>query len=82
MDVTGNGSTVQCGKEQYCIGIWNVRSKNPCKLEVVKQEMARVNIDILGLRELKWTGKGEFNSDDHYIYYCRKEMLRRNGVLP
>ena len=50
------------------------------KLEVVKQEMARVNIDILGLRELKWTGKGEFNSDDHYIYYCGKEMLRRNGV--
>ena len=53
---------------------------NQGKLEVVKQEMARVNVDILGISELKWTGKGEFNSDDHYIYYCRKESLRRNGV--
>ena len=53
---------------------------NQGKLEVVKQEMARVNADILGLSELKWTGMGEFNSDDHYIYYCRKESLRRNGV--
>ena len=53
---------------------------NPGKLEVVKQEMSRVNIDILGIRELKWTGMGEFNSDDHYIYYCRQESLRRNGV--
>ena len=52
---------------QYCIGIWNVRSMNQGKVEVVKQEMARVNIDILGLSELKWTGMGEFNSDDHYI---------------
>ena len=50
------------------------------KLEVVKQEMARVNVDILGISELKWTGMGEFNSDDHYIYYCRQESLRRNGV--
>ena len=53
---------------------------NQGKLEVVKQEMARVNVDILGIRELKWTGMGEFNSDDHYIYYCRQESLRRNGV--
>ena len=53
---------------------------NQGKLEVVKQEMARVNIDILGIRELKWTGMGEFSSDDHYIYYCRQESLRRNGV--
>ena len=53
---------------------------NQGKLEVVKQEMARVNVDILGIRELKWTGMGEFNSDDHYIYYCGQESLRRNGV--
>ena len=53
---------------------------NQGKLEVVKQEMARVNIDILGISKLKWTGMGEFNSDDHYIYYCRQESLRRNGV--
>ena len=53
---------------------------NQSKLKVVKQEMARVNIDILGIRELKWTGMGEFNSDDHYIYYCRQEFLIRNGV--
>ena len=67
-------------KEQYCIGTWNVRSMNQGKLEVVKQEMARVNIDILGISELKWIGTGEFNSDDHYIYYCGQESLRRNGV--
>ena len=60
--------------------IWNVRSMNQGKLEVVKQEMARVNVDILGISELKWTGMGEFNSDDHYIYYCGKECLRRNEV--
>ena len=53
---------------------------NQGKLEVVKQEMARVNIDILGISELKWTGMGEFNSDDHYIYYCGQESLRRNGI--
>ena len=80
VDVTGNGSKVQCCKEQYCIGAWNVRSMNQGKLEVVKQEIARVNIEILGIRGLKWTGKGEFNSDDHYIYYCGQESLRRNGV--
>ena len=67
-------------KEQYYIGTWNVRSMNQGKLKVVKQEMARVNIDILGIRELKWTGMGEFNSDDHYIYFCGQESLRRNGV--
>ena len=80
VDVTGNRSKVQCCKEQYCIGIWNVRSMNHGKSEVVKQEMARVNIDFLGIRELKWTRMGEFNSDDHYIYYCGQESLRRNGV--
>jgi len=80
VDVTGDGSKVRCCKEQYCIGTWNVRSMNQGKLEVVKQEMARVNIDILGISELKWTGMGEFNSDDHYIYYCGQESLRRNGV--
>ena len=73
-------SKVRCCKEQYCIGTWNVRSMNQGKLEVVKQEMARVNVDILGISTLKWTGMGEFNSDDHYIYYCRQESLRRNGV--
>ena len=80
VDVTGDRSEVQCCKEQYCIGTWNVKSMNQGKLEVVKQEMARVNIDILGTRELKWTGMGEFNSHDHYTYYCGQESLRRNGV--
>ena len=70
MDVTGDRSKVQFYKEQYCIGTWNVRSVNQGKLEVVKHEMARVNIDILAISELKWTRKGDFNSDDHYIYYC------------
>ena len=79
-DVTGDASQVRCCKEQYCIETRNVRSMNQGKLEVVKQEMARVNIDILGISELKWTGMGEFNSDDHYIYYCGQESLRRNGV--
>ena len=78
--VTGDRSKVRCCKEQYCIGTWNVRSMNHGKLEVVKQEMARVNIDILRISKLKWTGMGEFNSDDHYIYYCGQESLRRNGV--
>ena len=80
MDVTGERSKVQCCKEQYCIGIWNVRSMNQGKLEVVKQEMARVKVNILRIREVKWTGMGEFNSDDHCIYYCGQESLRRNGV--
>ena len=78
--MTGDGSKVQCYKEQYCKGTRNVRSMNQGKLEVVKQEMARMNVDILGISELKWTGMGEFNSDDHYIYYCWQEYLRRNGV--
>ena len=80
MDVTGDRNKVQCCKEQYCIGTWNVRSMNQGKLEVVKQEMATVNINILGTSELKWSGMGEFNSDDHYIYYSEQESLRRNGV--
>ena len=80
VDVTGNRSKVRCCKEQYCIGTWNVRSMNQGKLEVVKQGMARVNVDILGISKLKWTGMGEFHSDDHYIYYCGQESLRRNGV--
>ena len=80
VDVTGDGSKVQCCKEQYCIGTWNVRSVYQGKLEMVKQEMASVNINILGISELKWTGMGKFNSDDHYIYYCGQESLRRNGV--
>ena len=66
--------------QQYCIGTWNIRSVNQGKLDVVKQETARVNVDILGISELKWTGMGEFNSDDQYIYYCGQESLRRNGV--
>ena len=65
--MTGDRSKVQCCKEQYCIGTWSVRSTNQGKLEVVKQEMARVNIDILGISELKWTGTAEFNLDNHYI---------------
>ena len=80
VDVTGDGSKVQFCKEQYCIGTWNVRSMSQGKLEVVKQEMTRVNIDILGISEPRWTGMGEFKSDDHYIYYCGQESLRRNGV--
>ena len=75
MDVTGDGSKVQCCKEQYCIGTWNVRSMNQGKLEVVQQEMARVNINILGIGELRWSGMGECNSDNHYIYDCGQESL-------
>ena len=78
--VTGDRSKIQCCKEQYCIGNWNVRSMNLGKLEVVKQEMARVNVDILGSSELRRTGMGEFNSDDHCIYYCGQEFFRRNEV--
>ena len=78
VDMTGDGSKVQCCKEQYCIGTWNVRSVNQGKLEVVKQEIARVN--ILGISELKWTGMGEFNSYDHYIYDYGQGSLRSNGV--
>ena len=78
--VTGDRSKVQCYKEQYCIGTWNVRSMNQGKLEMVKEVMARVNINILRIRELKWMGMGELNSDYHYIYYCGQESLRRNGI--
>ena len=69
VDVIGDGNEVRCCKEQYGIEAWNVRSMNQGKLEVVKQEMARVNVNISGISKLKWTGMGEFNSDDHYIYY-------------
>ena len=81
VDVTGDRSKVQYCKEQYCIGTWNVRSMNQGKLEVVKQEMVRVNINILGISKLKWPGMGDVNSDDDYIYYCGQESLRRNGVV-
>ena len=78
--MAGNGSKVQYCKEQYCIGNWTVRSMNQGKLEAVTQEMARRNINILRINELKWIGLWKFNSDDHYIYYCGQESLRRNGV--
>ena len=77
VNVTGDGSKVLCCKEQYCIGTWHIRSMNQGKLEAVKQEMARVNISILGISELKWTGMGEINSDGHYIYYCGKDSLEK-----
>ena len=80
MYVTGDGSKLRCCKEQYCTGTWTIRSVNQGKLEVVKKEMTRVKNDILGISKLKWTGMGEFNSDDHYIYYCGQESLRRNGI--
>ena len=80
VDLIGNRSKVQCCKEKYCIGTWNVRSVNQGKFEVVQQKMARENVDILGISELKWTGMGEFNSDNHYIYYCGQECLWRNGI--
>ena len=80
VDVSGDRSKIRCCKEQYCIGTWNVRSRNQGKLEAVKQAMERVNVAILGISELKWTGMGDFNSDDHFIYYCGQESLRRNGV--
>ena len=75
VDVTGDGSKFQCCREEHCLGTWNQG-----KLEVIKQEMARVNVNMLGISELKWTGMGEFNSDDHSIYYCGQESLRQNGV--
>ena len=79
VDGTGERSKVRC-LQQYCIGTWDVRSMDQGKLEVAKQEMARMNVNILGISELKSTGMGEFNSDDHYIYYCGQESLRRNGI--
>ena len=80
VNVTGDGSKVQFCKERYWLGTWNVRLMNQVKLEVIKQEMTRVNINIIGISEIKWTGIGEFNSDGHYIYYRGQESLRRNGV--
>ena len=79
-DMSGGEIKVQCCKEQYYMGTWNVRSINQDKLEIGKQEIARVNVDILGISKLKWTAVGEFNSNDHYINYCGQESLRRNGV--
>ena len=78
--MSGGESKVQWCKEQYCVGTRNVRSMNQGKLDVVKQEMEIVNINIIGISELKWTGMGKFNSDDHCIYYCRQEPFRRKGV--
>ena len=80
VDVTGDRSKVQCCKDQICTETWNVMAMNQGKLEVVEQMTTRVNINILGISELRWTGVVEFNSDDHYIYYCGQESLRRNGV--
>ena len=77
VDVTGDRNKLRSYKERYCIGTWNVRSMNQGKLEVVKQDMARVNGDVLGISRLRWTGMGEFNSDDRCIYYCGQESLRR-----
>ena len=77
---TGYRSKLRFCKEQFCIGTWNVRSMNQGKLEVVKQEITRVNVDILGISELRRTRMGEFTSDDHYIYYYGQESLRGNGV--
>ena len=74
------GARADAVKSNIAIGTWNVRSMNQGKLEVVKQEMARVNVDILGISELKWIGMGEFNSDDHYVYCCGQGSLRRNGI--
>ena len=80
MDISGGESKVWCCKEQYCIESWNGRSTVQGKLDIVRKEMARVNINILGISELKWTGMGKFNSDDHYIYYCQQESVERSGV--
>ena len=80
VDVSGDESKIWWGKEQYCLETWNVRSMNQGKLGMVKQEMVRIYIDIVGISEhLKWMGMGKFNSDDHYIYYCGQE-IHRNGV--
>ena len=75
VDGTGDRNKVQCSKKQYYIGTWNVRSMKQDKLEILKQAMVRVNVDVLGISELRWTGMGEFDSDDHYIYYCGKDPL-------
>ena len=80
MDVSGDRSKIHCSKKQYCIGTWNVKSMNHSKLDMVKKKMARLNIDILGISKLKWMGMGDFNSDDHYVYYCGQEFLRGYGI--
>ena len=77
MGVAGGGSEAQCCEEQYCPGTWNVRSMSQDKLEVVKQEMERVDIDTLGISELKWNGMGKFRAVGHYIYCCGQESLRK-----
>ena len=79
VDVTGDRSKVRCNKKQYGIGTWNVRSTNQDKLEVVKQEMAKVNINILGISKLKWTGMGEFTLDDHISTIVGKNPLEEMG---
>ena len=80
VDVTGDRSKIQCCKEQYCTGTWNVRSMNQGKSEVAKQEMARVDINILGISKLRRTAMDKFNLVDYYIYFCGQESLGRNGV--
>ena len=80
VDVTGDGSKIRCCKERYCIETFNVKFMNQGKLEVVKEEMSRVNINILEFSEVQWTKMDEFHSDDHYIYNCGQESLSRNGV--
>ena len=80
MDVSGDENKIRCCKEQYCIRTWNVGSMNQGKLDVVKQEMVRININTLGISELTWTGMAPFNSGDHYIYYCGQESHRSNRV--
>ena len=81
VNVSGGECEVWLFTEQYYTGTWNVGSRNQCKLDVVKQKMAKVNIDIPGINELQWMGRREVNSDDHYIYYYGQESLRRNGAL-
>ena len=80
VDLSVGESKAQCGREQHCIGTWKIRSMNKGKLDGFKHDMARVNISISGISELELTGKGKFNPDDHYVYYCGKESLRRKGV--
>ena len=81
MDVSDGENRVWWYKEQYCIETWNIRFMSQGKLDMVKQEVARLNTDVLGISELKWVGIGEFNSDDHYIYYCGQESFIRNGIV-
>ena len=81
VDVTGDRSKVRCYKQQHCLGSWNVQSTNQGKLEVVKEEMTRVNINILGISEFRWTRMGKFNSDDHYIYNCGQNTLEKMKYL-